>query len=138
MQAIRRSVVALTLLVLCSMSSLAQTGTTGTITVLVQDPTGAIVPDAALELRDKGTNALRSGATQQSGTYTFPNLPFGVYELTVNAKGFQREIYESVQVQTGRATEIRAMLKIGASAETVQVNASEAPLVETTSTTLAT
>jgi hypothetical protein len=119
-------------------SALGQTGTTGTITVLVQDPSGAIVPDATLELRDKGTNALRSGATQQSGAYTFPNLPFGVYELSVTAKGFQRELFDSVQVQTGRATEVRAMMKIGAAAETVQVNANESPLVETTSTTLAT
>src|SRR5215831_8087552 len=119
-------------------SALAQTGTTGTITVIVQDPSGATVPDATLELRDKGTNTLRTGATQQSGAYTFPNLPFGAYDLTVTAKGFQREVFDSVQVQTGRATEIRAMMKIGGATETVQVNAEETPLVETTSTTLAT
>src|SRR5215471_19541508 len=121
-----------------SFSALAQTGTTGTITVIVQDPSGAIVPDATLELRDKATNTLRTGATQQSGAYTFPNLPFGVYDLSVIAKGFQREVFDSVQVQTGRATEVRAMMKIGGAAETVQVSAEDTSLVETTSTTLAT
>src|ERR1044071_4231681 len=80
----------------------APTGTTGSITVIVQDPSGAIIPDAALELRDRGTNDVRNGSTQQSGAYTFPNLPFGRYQLTVAAPGFQKELFESIQVQTGR------------------------------------
>ena len=67
------------------------------MTVIVQDPSGAILPDAALELRDRGTNDVRNGSTQQSGAYTFPNLPFGGYQLTATAPGFQKELFESLQ-----------------------------------------
>jgi hypothetical protein len=125
--------------VLCAASvAQAQTGTTGTISVTVQDPSGAAIPEAVLELRDLGTNALRKGVTQATGTFTFPNLPFGQYQLTVVAKGFQREVYESVQVQTARATEIAATLRVGGTTETVEVLGSAAPLVETASSVIAT
>ncbi|MBZ5626100.1 MAG: carboxypeptidase-like regulatory domain-containing protein [Acidobacteriia bacterium] len=117
----------------------AQTGTTGTITVAVQDdPSASAVPDAVLELRDLGTNDVRKALTQQSGVYTFPNLPFGLYQLTIIAKGFQREVFESVQVQTARATEITATLRLGGATETVRVIADATPLVEVASTVLAT
>jgi hypothetical protein len=116
----------------------AQTGTTGTISVTVQDPSGAVVPNASLELRDLSTNDVRKGVTKQTGAFTFPTLSFGRYQLTITAPGFQREVYESVQVQTDRATEINASLRVGVATDTVQVNADEAPLVESASSVLAT
>jgi hypothetical protein len=116
----------------------AQTGTTGTITINVQDPSGAAVPDAVLELRDLGTNESRKALTPATGGFTFPNLPFGLYQLTIAAKGFQREVFESVQVQTARVTEINATLRVGGTTDTVEVNASATPLVEVASTVLAT
>src|SRR5215470_8785253 len=103
--------------------ALGQTATVGNIHVTVVDPTDAAIPDAVLELRDLGTNEVRRAVTQANGVYTFPNLPFGSYQLTITAKGFLREVYESVQVQTGRATEVRSILKLGGTTETVQVNA---------------
>jgi hypothetical protein len=130
------------ILILCLIASalpvLAQVGATGTVTITVADPSGAAVPDAVLELRDTATNEIRNAVTPTSGAYTFPNLPFGVYRLTVTAKGFQRELFESVQVQTARVTEVNATLRIGGAAETVEVSASVTPLVETNSSTLAT
>src|SRR5437763_6763842 len=115
-----------------------QTATVGTIHVTVVDPTEAAIPEAVLEIRDLGTNDTLRAVTQQNGVYTFPNLPFGLYQLTITANGFQREIYECVQVQTGRATEVRAVLRIGGTSETVQVAADATPLLETNSTALAT
>ncbi|MBZ5620807.1 MAG: carboxypeptidase-like regulatory domain-containing protein [Acidobacteriia bacterium] len=56
-----------------------QTTTSGTVTVTVLDPTGASVPDAQLEIKDVSTNNVRRAITPASGTYTFPNLPFGIY-----------------------------------------------------------
>src|SRR5579864_2062788 len=82
----------------------AQTGTTGTVSVNVLDPSGAAIPQAVLELRDLGTNEMRKALTPVTGGFTFPNLPFGLYQLTITARGFQREVFESVQVQTARVT----------------------------------
>src|SRR5215831_15106252 len=134
-----RPAVFILILSLCAALMLsAQTGTTGTISVTVHDPSGAAIPQAALELRDVGTNEIRKGLTQATGTFTFPNLPFGQYQLIVMAKGFQRELFDSVQVQTARDTQITATLRVGGTTDTVEVNASATPLVEVASTVLAT
>ncbi len=116
----------------------AQTETTGTIAVTVRDPSGAVIPQATLELRDLGTNLVRKATTPEGGGYTFVNLPFGQYQLTITANGFEREVFNSVQVQTARATEIAATLKVGGATETVEVSVAATPLVETASSTLAT
>jgi Carboxypeptidase regulatory-like domain len=115
-----------------------QTETTGTITVTVRDPSGAVVPQAALELRDLGTNLLRKAVTPEGGAYTFGNLPFGQYSLAITAAGFQREVFDAVQVQTARQTEVAATLKLGGATETVEVTGAATPLVEGSSSTIAT
>lgn len=116
----------------------AQTETTGTISVTVRDPSGALIPEASLELRDLGTNEVRKASTPQAGSYTFASLPAGQYVLAITANGFQREVYNLVQVQTARSTDISATLRLGAAAETVEVTGAATPLVESASSTLAT
>ncbi len=133
-----QAVMAAAMLLCLVISASAQSGANGTISVTVQDPSGAAIPEALMELRDLGTNEVRKAVTLPSGTYTFPGLPFGLYRLTITAKGFQREVFESVQVQTARATEVTAALRLGSATETVEVNAGATPLVETNSTALAT
>lgn len=108
----------------------SQTTTSGSVTIAVSDSSGASVPDAQLEIKDLATNVSQRAATGSAGTYTFPNLPFGTYQLTISAKGFQNQVFESVQVQTARDTGIHAVLKIGATTDTITVSTSEAPLVE--------
>ncbi len=115
----------------------SQTTTTGSLTVTVSDSSGASVPGAQLEVQDISTNVAHKAETGPSGAYTFPNLPFGTYRLTVSAKGFQNQLFESVQVQTARETGVHAILKVGATTETITVSTSEAPLVEPDVSTLA-
>jgi hypothetical protein len=105
--------------------------------VTVTDPSGAVVPGASLELTDVSTNVVQKGTTLETGIYTFPSLPFGEYRLTVAQAGFATQQFTNIQVQTGRNTEVKATLKVAASAETVQVNASETPLLEASSSVLA-
>ena len=100
-------------LALLAPGSWAQSSAAGTINVTVLDPTGASIPGATLEIKDLGTNDLRRAMTQQTGAYTFPNLPFGTYQLTITASGFQQQVFASVQVQTARVTDIRATLQVG-------------------------
>ena len=92
----------------------SQTTTTGSLTVRVNDSSGASVPDAQLEVKDLSTNSTTRAATNESGAHTFPNLPFGTYSLTITAKGFQNQVFESVTVQTARDTVVSAVLKVGA------------------------
>lgn len=115
-----------------------QTTTFGTVTATVKDSSGALVPNADLEIRDVATNVTRKATTGTTGTYTFPDLAFGQYELTVTAQGFQKQIFNSVLVQTSRNTNVNVTLKVGATNETVTVSSEAAPLVEPESSTLST
>ncbi len=107
-----------------------QTSNVGSVSVKVVDSQGAMVPGAQLQLKDIGTNDVRRAETQTSGSYTFPYLPFGAYELTVNKEGFERQVFRSVLVQTGRITSVDVELKVGAMAQVVSVEAAETPIVE--------
>src|SRR5437588_3117181 len=122
----------------CCSPSWAQMGSVGTVTVLVLDASGATVQGAKLVLQDLATNELRSGETMGGGTATFASVPLGNYKLTITKTGFQSEVLSSVVVQGGSVTDLKVQLKVGAEAETVVVSATEVPLVELTSSAIAT
>jgi hypothetical protein len=67
----------------------AQSGSnSGSISGTVLDPTGAVVPDATVEIHNPVSQYDRSTTTDKSGNFIFPNVPFNPYHLTVNASGF--------------------------------------------------
>jgi hypothetical protein len=109
----------------------AQHGTEGTVTVTVTDPSGSVVPSAHLELRNLGTNNAITADTQAGGSYAFVNLPLGTYRLSVSKEGFKSQVFDTVIVQATKTTDISATLSVGALAETVEVTAAAAPLIET-------
>src|SRR5262245_18209143 len=115
-----------------------QTNTTGTVNIRVADEAGALVPGAQLQLTDRATNDQRTAVTQQTGTYSFVNLAYGTYKLTVTKSGFQTQILQEVVVQTSRETSVTVTLKVGDTAEKVEVVSSATPLVETESNQMAT
>ena len=106
-------------LVLFNPCAIAQSTTTGSVTVTVVDPSGAAVPNAQLEIKDTSTNIVQKAPTGATGTYTFPSLSFGIYQLTVTASGFQSQVFSSVQVVTSLNTSIQVPLKLGATSESV-------------------
>jgi len=127
------------ILVCCSLAAWVQTtSTTGSLNVSVVDPSGAAIPEATLELRDTATNDVRRGATQNSGVYTFANLPGSTYQLKVSETGFAAQLFESVVVRTSLETDIHVTLKLGATSETITVDDTAAPLIQTESSTLST
>jgi len=113
-----------------------QAGSVGTVSVTVDDPAGAAVPAATLELKDIETNIVQKGATQANGTFAFPYVAFGKYALTVAKTGFETQLLNDIEVQTGRTTDVKVTLKIGATQQTVTVE-SESPLVESDNSVLA-
>jgi hypothetical protein len=115
---------------------LAQNSTSGGINVTVVDPTGAFVPGADLDLVNHETNDERKGVTLTGGVFAFPDLPFGVYRLTIAKDGFEKKVYETVRVQTGRVTDIAATLAVGSMTQSVTVSDTETPLLEMSSSAL--
>src|SRR5207249_2766182 len=61
----------------------------GSLTGVVQDSAGAVVPGASVKVRNAGTSQEFSAQTNDAGGYTFSNLVSGAYELTFNVSGFR-------------------------------------------------
>jgi len=120
----------LTLLV-CAVGLLAQTDR-GTITGTVSDPAGAVVANAPIEVKNTQTGAAYQAATSDTGNYTLPQMPVGVYEITVTVAGFKKFIRQNVTVQATQTVRIDATLEVGSAAESVTVNA-ETSLLKTES-----
>ena len=105
-------------------------GISGTVT----DPSGAIVPQATVELRQLAGNNRTSARTDPSGEFKFSGLAPGQYELQITAPGF-RQATQRVEVQPQQMAAVTARLEVGSQAETVQVEAN-ASVVQTQSSQL--
>src|SRR5437868_2245531 len=68
-------------------AGLAQS-TFGSFTGTVKDPSGALVPGAAVEVSNEGTGTTRKVATSSAGVFNVPNLDLGSYRVRVSAQGF--------------------------------------------------
>jgi Carboxypeptidase regulatory-like domain len=72
-----------------SFQALAQSGGSSTsVTGKVVDPTGAVVPNAVVEIRNPVSAFERTVTTDSSGKFTIPNIPFNPYHLTVTGPDF--------------------------------------------------
>jgi Carboxypeptidase regulatory-like domain len=116
---------------ICSVAAFAQ-GDRGTITGTVTDPTGAVVPNANIQITNSDTSSVYKVATTSTGNYTLANLPVGSYVLTVDAAGFKKFERPGLVVQVAETVRVDAVLQVGASTDTVTVSA-EAPLLKTES-----
>ena len=116
-----------------SQSAFAQLRIVGSISGTVQDPTGAVVPNARVVLKDLKTGLTRESTTTEAGTFLFPDLASGSYQLTVSLAGFKTELVPSIAVSTSQTTDIRITLEVGQPTETVTISDNAAPVLETTS-----
>jgi hypothetical protein len=120
----------------CARTSQAQMGSVGTLSVIVLDPSGGVVQGAKLVLQDQATNAIRNAETQEVGSANFASVPLGLYKLTVSKAGFENEVLSAVVVQGSRVTDVKVTLRVGATTETLVVDASATPLIEATSSAI--
>src|SRR5262245_59774220 len=87
---------AMLMMSLTAISSLAQTANTGVITGVVKDQTGAVVAGANIKVINKGTNLERKTTASDSGTFEIPQLAPGDYRFEIDAKGFAKFVQETV------------------------------------------
>src|SRR5579875_3103255 len=64
----------------------------------VTDASGAVVIDARVLATEVNTGVSRSSQTNNSGNYTFPDLPPGQYSVTVESPGFKRDVRQNITV----------------------------------------
>ena len=117
------------LLVPCLSDKLnAQTTTSGGLTGVITDPSGAVVPDARVEIRDNAKGTLQSTKTDRGGVCQFSFLAPGKYTLTVMHDGFRDE-KRVVTVVLGPAVTVEVTLEIAKESTTVKVTG-EAALIQ--------
>ncbi len=110
----------------------AQNANTGELKGSVADSLGALVPGAAVSIKNVQTGVVTPTATNQSGLYDVPFLAPGSYTVTFSKQGFRDFVREGIVLQI-ETIEISATLQVGASTQEIVVNAAS-PLVETETT----
>lgn len=108
---------------LCASAVRAQVGSSS-ITGLVQDTSGAVIPNAKVVAQNQATGATYETATSSSGTYTFASVPPGAYTITITQQGFRTFVSRGNVLTVGAPLVLDARLEVGAVAETVQVESS--------------
>jgi Carboxypeptidase regulatory-like domain len=94
-----------------------------TITGTVLDPTGAVIPSAAITLTNTATGQVRQTASNSSGIYTFVNVGVGHVNLDVTAAGFEKYARTDIAVSTDQTLKEDVTLTVGNSTQTVTVQA---------------
>jgi carboxypeptidase family protein/TonB-dependent receptor-like protein len=122
------------LVVLLSNPASAQR-TTGTLRGQVLDPTGAVVPDAAVTITNQETGVAVKITTTSAGTYAAPSLIPGLYKISVEAKGFKGFQRKDVSISANQDNVADAKLDLGVATEVVEVS-SGALEIQTSSSAL--
>jgi hypothetical protein len=113
--------------------ALAQTGNATSITGVVLDPSGAVIVNAMVDVRNPVSGFSRNAITDVAGKFTIPNVPFNSYHVMVTAKGFDAYA-QDVDVRSTVPVDLSIALKVEGSSESVTVEANGEDLLEKSST----
>ena len=97
-------------------------GSSGSINGTVVDPTGAVVPNATVEIHNPVSHFDRSTTADKSGNFNFPNIPFNPYHMTASAEGFAAAS-QDVEVRSVVPVSVKISLQVSGSSTTVNVEA---------------
>jgi carboxypeptidase family protein len=118
-----------------SAQAFAQGGATGAISGTVQDPSGAAIVGAKIQITNEATGeTVRETSTDASGFFTATLLPVGNYSIDVSASGFSSTKFTGVAVRITETARMSAVLKVGAVKQEVVVSA-EVATVDTANAT---
>jgi len=110
------------LLALCAGPAAAQV-LYGSIVGTVEDPSGSVVPNAAVLLNSKQRGVAREATTDQQGRFSIPNVLAGAYDLKVTAAGFRPAAHTNIEVTINTVTRQDVRLEVGTATESVTVQA---------------
>jgi hypothetical protein len=103
----------------------------GSIVGTVSDSTNAAVPAATVTITDENTNVNHTAQTDASGYYSVPDLPPGTYKVTVQKDGFSTAINTGISLFADRTARSDMTLSPGSVTQTVSVNSSVTPELQT-------
>jgi Carboxypeptidase regulatory-like domain len=127
-------------LLLCSLFAIAlhpaQAQFSASLSGTVADSSGAIIPGAKVTLTDKATNQVRAVVSSDTGLFRFSALAPDQYRLSVSRQGFKSKEIAQVVLIPEQPNVLNVQLEVGAVQQTVTVNGSAAPLLDTGTATL--
>lgn len=116
-------------------ASLAAQSITGSITGVITDASGSVIPGAEVTVINLGTNVRSIAKTDSTGNYSIPLLPRGDYRLEATSPGFKRLVRDGIVLQVQQTARVDLQMLVGELADSVMVTADAARL-ETESATL--
>jgi hypothetical protein len=108
-------------------------GNSASISGTVFDPVGAVVPKATVEIHNVVSGLDRSTTTDTAGNFSFVNVPYNPYHLTVNLAGFA-PYSQDVEVRSSVTVNLKINLTLAGQTSNVTVEATGGDLIETEST----
>jgi hypothetical protein len=105
----------------------------GSLTGVVLDPQGAVIPDAAVQLKSPSTGVVQNGKSNKAGEFAFPELAPGIYQLVVTFPGFQTKEIDAVNVAVSKVENEKVVMNVGAQSTVVDVAANGVQVDTTTS-----
>jgi hypothetical protein len=129
----RRLVLAILVVLSLAVGANAQTFR-GAINGTVVDPSGGLVPNAAVKATESATGIDHTTITTSEGVFAFQDIPLGFYKVTVTATGFPVYTVDKVQVVAGTIYTLQVKLTLQQQATTVEVSAAALTLDTTTQT----
>src|SRR5258705_1566430 len=128
----------LTLTLLLGVASLGQVSSTGSLSGTVADPSGAVVANASVTLKNTATNQEFTTQTNDSGNFNVPSVASGLYTATIVAPGFKKAEVTGIKIDIGKPSNIKIELEVGAPTETVLVSGAGGELLQTQTATIGT
>ena len=101
-----------------------------TITGLVKDSTGAVIPGVKVVATKISTNLTTETSSGSSGDYSIPALNPGEYRIEAESAGFKKAVIQNVTLQVNQQARIDLTLEVGQVTESINVDAA-APVLET-------
>ena len=124
------------LVLLAGTQSIFAQVTTATVSGVVTDPTGAVIPGVKITVTNTSTKLSREGVTDGSGRYEVPQLNPGAYSITVAATGFETVVQSGITLDVGQQFNLPLKLTAGATTEQITVT-DETPQVNTATSLVA-
>src|SRR5262245_10171574 len=103
---------ALSVLLVATTTPMWSQGFQGTLRGIVQDPTGALIPNADVTIKNEATGETRTQVSSSTGTFNFPGLLVGDYTVTVDLTGFAKLTKEHIPVSANGIADVVARLEV--------------------------
>src|SRR5438093_9044517 len=125
----------LSIVVLSVLPALAQTQ--ASISGVIHDPTGAVIPGVTVTVTNPATNFVRAAISNEAGVYNFPSLQPGRYNIKVELPGFRTITQNDLELQIQQSARLDFTLQVGEVSQTVEVSGTAA-LIATENATVGT